>query len=138
MHRFAQWTIALLLGALGGLLTTAHHALGQDDVVTDSLALINAARTGGWIAISLAIVNLTTSLLKQTPLLSWVPKRWRVAIPVVLGGVAGILSSVLGDVPPLEALWVGLFSGPGAVFAHETVTEAILGRSSSRQGPPAR
>lgn len=138
MHRFAQWTIALLLGALGALLTTAHHALGQNDTIADTLALIDSVRTGGWIVISLAVVNLATSLLKQTPLLSWVPKRWRIAIPVVLGGIAGILSNVIGGVPPLEALWVGLFSGPGAVFAHEAVTEAVLGRSSSRQGPLAR
>ena len=62
-----------------------------------------------------------------------IPKRWRIAIPIMLGGVAGILSSIVGGMPWIEALMVGLFSGPTAVFAHEAVVEAILGQSKSRE-----
>lgn len=51
----------------------------------------------------------------------------------MLGGVAGILSSIVGGMPWIEALMVGLFSGPTAVFAHEAVVEAILGQSKSRE-----
>lgn len=126
-----KWSIALILGGLTCLLTVM-PAWGQDSPFKDTLALIDAFRTGGWLAVSIALVNLLTSLLKQARFLSWIPIRWRVAIPVLLGGLSGILSSVLGGLPPLEALWIGLFSGPGAVFAHEAVTEAVLGTSQRR------
>jgi hypothetical protein len=61
-----------------------------------------------------------------------VPKRWRIAIPIILSGIAGVLSNVLGGIPWQEAVVVGLFAGPTAVFAHEAVVEAILGHARSR------
>lgn len=123
---------AFALAGLGALLLFIPAAWGQESPFQDTLALIDAFRTGGWTLISLAVVNLLTSLTKETRLLSWIPVRWRVVVPIVLGGIAGILSSILGGVPVLEAVWVGLLSGPGAIATHEVVTEAVLGTSRRR------
>ena len=105
------------------------------DVVQDVSAVIDAVRSGSAIAIAAAIIMLLVNLFKAPWLggiVKKVPKRWRIAIPIMLGGVAGILSNILGGIPWAEALMVGLFSGPTAVFAHEAVVEAILGRAKSR------
>jgi hypothetical protein len=65
-----------------------------------------------------------------------IPRRWRIAVPVILTGVAGILWRVMnGEQSVHEAVYVGLFAGPTAVFAHEAVIEAILGRAVNRGDP---
>ena len=107
------------------------------DVVQDAGAVIDAVRTGSAIGIAAAVIMLLVNLLKAPwlgGLVKKIPKRWRVAIPILLGGVAGILANITGGIPWTEALMVGLFSGPTAVFAHEAVVEAILGKATSR-GP---
>ena len=106
-------------------------AWAQENPIEDLLVLIDASRTGGWIVISVAAINLLTSLTKKL-FANWIPKRWRFMIPVVLSGIAGILSNILGGVPAIEATWVGLFSGPSAVFTHRAVKDAIFGRTETR------
>jgi len=130
--RFALF-LAVFLAPLLALAQAATPDLGAD--VT---GVIDAVRAGQAIAIAGAVVMLLTNLLKHPltgGLVKKIPARWRFAIPVVLGGVAGILSSVAGGVGWQEAVMIGLFTGPVAVFQHETVVEAILGRSTSRAGP---
>lgn len=98
-------------------------------------ALIDAFRSGSMIAIAAAAIMLLVDLFKAPwlgSLVLRVPKRWRIAIPILLSGVAGLLYDILGGVPWQEAVLVGLFAGPTAVFAHEAVVEAILGRARSR------
>ena len=115
-------------------------ATPSGDVVRDVGAVIDAVRSGSAIAIAAGIIMLLVNLFKAPwlgGLVKKIPSRWRVAIPVLLGGIAGVLSSVLGGMPWPEALMVGLFSGPTAVFAHEAVVEAILGKSKSRSAEPA-
>lgn len=109
------------------------------DVVRDVGGVVDAVRSGSAIAIAAAIIMLLVNLFKAPwlgGLVKKIPKRWRVAIPVLLGGVAGILSNIMGGIPWAEALMVGLFSGPTAVFAHEAVVEAILGRARTRASEP--
>ena len=60
-----------------------------------------------------------------------IPRRCRLVIPVVLGGIAGILSGIIGGMPWPEAIYIGLFSGPTAIFAHEAIVHAILGKPRS-------
>lgn len=98
--------------------------------------VVEAVNSGSAIAIAAAAIMLVTNLFKARRLgglVKRVPKRWRVAIPIVLGGVAGVLSSVVAGMPWKDAAMVGLFSGPTAVFAHEAVIEAILGKARSRE-----
>jgi len=125
---------------------TATLAFGQEptgssaDVVSQLGGVVDAVRSGSAVAIAAGIIMLLVNLFKAPwlgGLVKKIPKRWRVAIPVLLGGIAGILSSVVGGIPWTEALMVGLFSGPTAVFAHEAVVEAILGKSKSRSAEPA-
>lgn len=109
------------------------------DVVRDVGGVLDAVRSGSAIAIAAAVIMLLVNLFKAPwlgGLVKKIPKRWRIAIPIMLGGVAGILSNIMGGIPWAEALMVGLFSGPTAVFAHEAVVEAILGRSRTRTAEP--
>jgi hypothetical protein len=131
------WISVFALAFLGASLVLAQEAATTPagDVAHDVGAVIDAVRSGSAIAIAAAIIMLLTTLFKAPwlgGLVKKIPKRWRIAIPIILGGVAGILSSIVGGMPWLEALMVGLFSGPTAVFAHEAVVEAILGQSKSR------
>ena len=129
------WAVMSGLAALLVISLAAFVVHAQDSVAEDVMTLISASRTGGAIAIALAAVQLLTSLLKNFRLIKRIPVRWRAAVPIVLGGAAGILSNIIGGIPPAEAVWVGLFSGPGAIAGHEVITEAILGHSKSRHLP---
>lgn len=129
---------ALVLAFLGASVAFAQEVATQPDgdIVGDVGAVVDAVRSGSAIAIAATIIMVLVNLFKAPwlgGLVKKIPKRWRIAIPIILGGIAGILSNIVGGVPWLEALMVGLFSGPAAVFAHEAVVEAILGRSKSRE-----
>jgi hypothetical protein len=114
---------------------TAPLAPAFTDIGQDLEDLIDAIRTGSAIAIAAAVITLLVSLFKS-PLLgsivSRIPVRWRIAIPIVLGGIAGILYDLMAAVPTQEAVLVGVFAGPVAVFGHELVAEALLGGVRTR------
>ena len=126
----------LLLGALPLIGLAQEPAPSPSgDVLKDVGSIIDAVRSGKGIAIAAAIIMLLTNLFKLPwlgGLVKKIPSRWRIAIPILLSGVAGILAKITMGMPWGESLMIGLFSGPMAVFAHEAVVEAILGRSSSR------
>lgn len=130
--------LGVFLGAFFGAplaLAQTQGAPAAGPVPIDLEPVIDAIRSGSAIAVAAVAVTLLVDLLKSPwlgGLASRVPRRWRVAFPVALGGIAGILSDVVGGLPLQEAVFVGLFSGPTAVFAHEAVVEAILGRSRTR------
>jgi hypothetical protein len=64
------------------------------------------------------------------PLLK-VPARYRALVPGLLGVLVGVLV-FLGGAPAQEALVIALYSGPTAVFAHETVAEGLFNRRRTR------
>ncbi|WP_428269485.1 hypothetical protein [Haliangium sp.] len=143
MKRFSPsfTLIPLLVLALPGLAFALGHAAAATaagdagDIGGHIGHVIDAVRSGSAIAIAAALVMLLVDLFKAPWLGSVVkkiPKRWRIAVPIMLGGVAGILSDILGGLPWQEAVLVGLFAGPTAVFAHEAVVEAILGHARTR------
>lgn len=108
---------------------------GSADASDHIGAIVDAVRSGSAIAIAAACIMLLVDLFKMPwfgSVVKQIPKRWRVAVPVILSGIAGVLADGLGGLPWQEALLVGLFAGPTAVFAHEAVVEAILGHSRSR------
>ena len=138
-----------LCAAMAGVIAIPMDAIGQPEPaaetavdpgnpdpstpkdVTDSVSgLIDATRTGSWIAIVGGVIALLLNLFRL-PLLGSltkkIPGRWRLVIAVVLGGVGGILTGIAGGLPWYEAVAVGLFSGPSAVFAHEAVLNTIMG-----------
>jgi len=98
-------------------------------------ALVDAAKLGKVLPIIAAAIMVLVNLFKSPALgglVAKIPARLRVIIPIALGGVAGILSSVIGGMSWPEALVVGLLSGPSAVFLHEGFVEALMGQSKSR------
>lgn len=111
-------------------------AVTPADVAESTGAVIDAVRAGTWIGIAAAVIMLLMNLFRLPALgglVKKIPARWRIAIPILLGGVAAVLSSVAGGLPWYEALSVGLFTGPVAVFKNEAVFNAILGRRGKRR-----
>lgn len=106
------------------------------DVAESVGNLVDATRTGSWIAIVGGVIMLLMNLFKLPQLGSLtkkIPGRWRLVIAVILGGVGGILASIAGGMPWYEAIAVGLFSGPTAVFAHEAVLNTIMGKDEKKK-----
>lgn len=135
--------LSLLLVLLVILVPFAAFAFGpapDAEAVVDVGEVVDAVDSGSAIAIVAAVIMVLVNLLKAPwlgGLVKKIPPRWRIALPVVLGGVAGILSSVVLGMTWTQAIMIGLFSGPTAVFAHEAVVEAIMGRSKSRKQEPS-
>ena len=105
------------------------------DVAKSVGNLIDATRTGSWIAIVGGVIMLLLNLLRLPQLGSLtkkIPRRWRLVVAVALGGVGGILAGIAGGMPWYEAVAVGLFSGPAAVFSHEAVLNTILGKRDKK------
>ncbi len=104
--------------------------------VADSVGnLIDATRTGSWIAIVGGVIMLLLNLLRLPQLGSLtkkIPRRWRLVVAVALGGVGGILAGISGGMPWYEAVAVGLFSGPTAVFSHEAILNTVLGKRDKK------
>lgn len=131
----------IVVSLFAATLIVAVFAFAQEtqpsgDVTEDIGAIVDAVKSGRAVAIAAAIIMLLTNLLKAPwlgGLVKKIPARWRIAIPILLGGIAGILANTAGGMSWGESLIVGLFSGPTAVFAHEAVVEAILGKSKTRQ-----
>lgn len=116
---------------VGKTIKTAHEASHPTDVVKGVTSLIDAARAGSWIGIASAIIMILLNLFRLPALGDlWhkIPRRIKIVIPVILGGAAGILAMIAGGLPWYEALWIGLLTGPGAVFTHEAIWNAILGK----------
>jgi hypothetical protein len=131
----------VLLGAGAVALAggSTDSAVTNPDVAQSAIQLVDAVRAGQWIGIASAAIWLVIGLLKLPALgglIKKIPDRVRILLPILLGAAAGILASIAGGVPIVEAIWIGLFSGPGAVFAHEAVTKALLNKSSAATTPP--
>lgn len=133
--------VALVLVFFAPLGALAEPELRPLDISQELERLIDAIRTGSAIGIAAAAITLLVSLFKS-PLLGGIvnriPAPWRIAIPIVLGGIAGILYDLMATVPSMEAWLVGIFSGPAAVFGHELVAESVLGGWRTRHAPAER
>jgi hypothetical protein len=93
--------------------------------------LINLFTTGQYVMGASVVIMIFVSLFKQRKLgglVKKVPRRWRGAVPVVLGGIAGMLAAIAGGMSWEQAVYIGCISGPGAIFGHEVVVHALFGK----------
>lgn len=146
----------MLCSAMVGTIAIPMDAICQPDPATEETAVdpgnpdpstpkdvaesvgnvIDATRTGSWIAIVGGVIMLLLNLFKLPQLgglTKKIPGRWRLVIAVILGGVGGILAGISGGMPWYEAIAIGLFSGPTAVFAHEAVLNTIMGADDKKK-----
>ena len=103
------------------------------DPTTVATAIDPALAASGYFALATVVVRALTGALKS-PLLGGVldllPARYRPAVPLLLGVLAGVLSSVAGGLSWQAALVVAL-SGPGAWASH-----AVKRRRRTRKVKP--
>lgn len=92
--------------------------------------------TGGLIASVGFIITLAVEVFRSPRLgrlVERIPRRWRITAPVALSIAAGFLSSISDGVPWQQAVYIGVFSGPTAVFTHELLVEAVAGDATRRE-----
>lgn len=134
------WLIAAALVVVSpGLLGAAPLALdpGIQDVATAAGSMIDAVRTGQWLAGLAILVTLLTAALRRPwagRLLDRLPKRTRVLVPLLLGCLAALLTGLAGGVPWTEAMALAVLTGPSAVALHQGVARSVLGLSSPASG----
>lgn len=104
-------------------------AVSFNDLVTQALGTVSAWKAAGWLAGSLALVNVLMNVLKYEPLAKFLASLkfgwWlRPVLALVLGVVAGVLSNVAGGAPIGISILVALLSGLGSTGFHEVITAA--------------
>jgi len=106
------------------------------DIAEGVGSVVDATKTGSWIAISASVVALLGNLFRLPALggiTKKIPKRWRIVVPIVLGACAGLLGGVVGGMTWTEAIIAAVFTGPSAVFAHEAFVESLLGKRHKKE-----
>lgn len=88
--------------------------------------VIEAFGSGRAILIAAAVITLLVQVFKS-PMLGGltdkIPAEYRAVIPVVLGGVAGMLYSVIAGTPWWEAVYFSIFAGGTAILNHQAVVK---------------
>ena len=91
-------------------LALAQEPANYGEAVDVLLAVVDLARAGQWMAMSILAIQLVLFALKK-----WAPagfmSKWGSSLVMLLGGVAAMMTSVLGGVTWAEALFV-FVSGP--------------------------
>lgn len=127
---FSLITFALAVPALA--LAQAADAVAAPafaDLIQQALGTVSTWKTAGWLAGSVALVNVLINVLKFEPLanfLTGLKIGWwlRPVLSLVFGVVAGVLSSVVGGAPVGISVLVALLSGLGSTGFHELITIA--------------
>ena len=148
VHRRLFAVVVALATALVSLVVFAQDVVDPAAVMEQGQQAINALQTGQWLIGAAALITMVINVLRReeirigkltvpnpfSKMLNRIPKRWRILVPILLGAVAGVLHSVASGGTWLESVVVALFTGPSAVFGHEAVVEAMLGKAKSRDG----
>ena len=96
--------------------------------------VVDAYRTGGWLAALAAFVSLLTWLSRRKELgglLDRLPKRVRILVPLVLGALSALLVGLLDPATSaLEATGLAFLTGPAAVSLHQGLARSVFGLSS--------
>ena len=142
MRRFVVMVLAAMVMITAVSTTVVSTAMAQvgptttAEVIETGGHVLDATRTGSWVAIVGAVVWFLLSLFRHPALGSItkkIPGRWRLVVACLLGAAGGVLASVAGGVPVVEALTVALVSGPTAVFSNEAVMNTVLGKRDKRR-----
>ena len=117
------------LPALAFAQAVADPAPSFNDLIQAALGTVSTWKAAGWIAGSLALVNVLMNTLKYEPLAKFLTSLkigwWlRPVLALVLGIAAGVLSSVVGGAPVGISILVALLSGLGSTGFHELITAA--------------
>lgn len=95
--------------------------------------LIDAYKTGGWLALLAALVTTLTALLRKPWMggfLERIPKRARILVPLILGCIAALLTAAAGGISWGEAAVLAFLTGPTAVAMHQGIARSLFGIDS--------
>lgn len=110
---------------------------GVGGVAAATGSMLDAYRTGQWLAGLAVFVTLLTATLRRPwagRLLDRLPKRTRVLVPLFLGCLAALLTCAAGGTSWTEAVALAVLTGPSAVALHQGVARSVLGLSSTAGG----
>ena len=96
--------------------------------VQDGVAL---AKAGSWLLFVQAIIMLLSDLMKFPALgglFNKIPPRFRLTLPIVLGGIAGMLTAVAGGTTWINAVVGAVIYGAGSAAFRQAVVKMALGR----------
>ena len=96
--------------------------------VEDGVAL---AKAGSWLLFVNAVIMFLCDLMKLPALgglFNRIPPRYRLTIPIVLGGIAGILTGVAGGATWINAVVGAIVYGAGSAAFRQALVKMILGR----------
>jgi len=138
--------LSLFLGMLcSGALLAADDSVSTMDLIREFAALVWNFRTLGLLGILSAGIGLVMKILKH----AWIDAKFDKLDPkkkslgrkikqlllVVLGVIAGIITSIVGGVPILEAIMVGLIASGGASAIYGAVKAFFPGPAPKPQIP---
>lgn len=107
----------------------ADPAPSFNDLIQQALGTVSTWKAAGWLAGSVALVNVLMNVLKFEPVskfLTGLKIGWwlRPVLALVLGIVAGVFSNVAGGASVGMAILIALLSGLGSTGFHEVITAA--------------
>ncbi len=100
-------------------------------IFTDIQSGVDLAKAGSWLLFIQAIIFLLCDLMKFPVLgnlFNRVPPRFRLTIPIVLGAIAGILTSVAAGQTWVNAIVGAFVYGAGAVGFRQAVMKMVFGK----------
>lgn len=114
-----------------------------EQLLSELLGSIETWKASGWLAGSVAVVNLLVNALKFKPLADWLEKLkigwWlRPVISVVLGILAGVFSNLVGGASVGTAILIALLSGISSTGFHELMNAIFNKRIAAERAAGAK
>jgi hypothetical protein len=114
-----------------------------EQLLAEVLGSIETWKASGWLAGSVAVVNVIVNCMKFKPLADWLEKLkigwWlRPVISVVLGIAAGVLSNLFGGASPGTSVLIALLSGISSTGFHELMTALFNNRIQAERAAGAK
>ena len=97
----------------------------------DVQGAVDLAKAGSWLLFVQAVIMTLCDLLKLPALgglFNKIPPRFRLTLPIVLGGIAGILTNVAAGTAVVDAIVGALVYGAGSAAFRQAMVKMIMGR----------